>query len=227
MRLRAGISARDWRGALTDKLGAPYFLKDSLKRALVLLSILVLAGIAGFQWWKTGGMEEYQAATVFGDQSRPLPAFALTRHDGKTLEPKDFRDHWSLLFFGYSNCPDICSPSMQQLTTALQTLGEEHARIVFVSVDSERDSPEALSRYVSHFHPGTLGATGEPESIANFAKQLGAFYSKRKLATGYLVDHSGSAWLVDPEARLAGVFTPPLVPKAIAADLRKLTDLDQ
>ena len=172
-------------------------------------------------------MKEYEAATVFGDQARPLPAFSLTRHDGEALKLEDFRGRWSLLFFGYSNCPDICSPSMQQLTTALQTLGEEHTRIVFVSVDPERDSPEALSRYVGYFHNGTLGVTGEPEAIADFAKQLGAFHSKRELATGYLVDHSGSAWLVDPEARLAGVFTPPLAPKAIAADLRKLIDLNR
>lgn len=198
-----------------------------MKRTLLLLPILVLAGIAGFQWWKAGEVKEYEAATVFGDQARPLPAFSLTRHDGEALKPEDFRGHWSLLFFGYSNCPDICSPSMQQLTTALQTLGEEHTRIVFVSVDPERDSPEALSRYVGYFHPDTLGVTGESEAIADFAKQLGAFHSKRKLATGYLVDHSGSAWLVDPEARLAGVFTPPLAPKAIAADLRKLIDLNQ
>ena len=198
-----------------------------MKRILVLLSILILAGIAGVYWWKAGEVAEFQAATVFGEQTRPLPAFSLTRHDGVALNPEDFRGHWSLLFFGYSNCPDICSPSMQQLTTALQTLGEKRARIVFVSVDSERDSPEALSRYVGYFHPGTLGATGEAEAIADFAKQLGAFYSKRKLATGYLVDHSGSAWLIDPEARLAGVFTPPLAPKAIAADLRTLIDLGQ
>ena len=96
-----------------------------------------------------------------------------------------------------------------------------------VSVDSERDSPETLSRYVGYFHPGTLGATGEAEAIADLAKQLGAFYSKRPLATGYLVDHSGSAWLIDPEVRLVGVFTPPLAPKAIAADLRTLIDLGQ
>ena len=198
-----------------------------MKRILVLLSILVLAGIAGVYWWKVGEVAEFQAATVFGEQARPLPAFSLTRHDGEALNPEDFRGHWSLLFFGYSNCPDICSPSMQQLTTALQTLGEKQARIVFVSVDSERDNPEALSRYVGYFHPGTLGATGEAEAIADFAKQLGAFYSKRKLATGYLVDHSGSAWLIDPEARLAGVFTPPLAPKAIAADLRTLINLGQ
>ena len=197
-----------------------------MKRVLVLLSILILAGIAGLYWWPAGEREEFQAATVFGDQARPLPAFSLTRHDGEALKPEDFRDHWNLLFFGYSNCPDICSPSMQQLTTALQALGDERARIVFVSVDPERDSPEALSRYVGYFHPGTLGATGEPEAIADLAKQLGAFHAKRKLATGYLVDHSGSAWLVDPEARLAAVFTPPLAPKAIAADLRTLIGRD-
>lgn len=227
MRLRVGISARDWSGISIDINWALHFSGRFLKRALFLLSILVLAGIAGFQWWKTGGVEEYEAATVFGDQARPLPAFSLTRHDGEALEPEDFRGRWSLLFFGYSNCPDICSPSMQQLTTALQALGEERARIVFVSVDPERDSPEALGRYVGHFHPGTLGATGDAEAVADFAKQLGAFHAKRKLATGYLVDHSGSAWLVDPGARLAGVFTPPLAPKAIAADLRKLIDLGQ
>ena len=198
-----------------------------MKRILLLLSILVLAGVAGFQWWKAGEAEDYEAATVFGDQARALPAFALTRHDGGALGPEDFRGRWSLLFFGYSNCPDICSPSMQKLTAALHTLGEERARIVFVSVDAERDSPEALGRYVRHFHPGTLGATGEPEAIAGLAEQLGAFHARRKLATGYLVDHSGSAWLVDPEARLAGVFTPPLVPKAIAADLRRLIGLDR
>ncbi len=197
-----------------------------MKRSLLLLSILVLAGIVGFQWWKAGEMEEYEAATVFGDQARPLPAFSLTRHDGEALEPADFHGHWSLLFFGYSNCPDICSPSMQQLTTALQTLGEVPVRIVFISVDPERDTPEALTRYVGHFHPATLGVTGDAKAIAGFAKQLGAFHSKQKLATGYLVDHSGSAWLVDPEARLAGVFTPPLAPTAIAADLQKLMGLD-
>lgn len=186
----------------------------------------MLAGIAGFQWWKTGEMQEYQAATVFGDQARPLPAFSLTRHDGEALTPDDFRDRWSLLFFGYTNCPDICSPSLQQLTIALQILGEEHARLVFISVDPERDTLDALSQYVSHFHPGTLGATGEAEAIVNLSSQLGAFHAKRKLTMGYLVDHSGGAWLIDPEARLAGVFTSPLAPKAIAADLRKLIDLN-
>ena len=198
-----------------------------MKRILVLLSILVLAGVAGIYWWKAGEVEEYETVTAFGDQARPLPAFSLTRHDGEALKRENFLGHWSLLFFGYAQCPDICSPSMLKLTAALQALDEERARIVFVSVDSERDSPETLSQYVRYFHPGTVGATGEREAVADLARQLGAFYSRRNLATGYLVEHSGSVWLVDPEARLVGVFTPPLVAKAIAADLRKLIESSQ
>ena len=195
-----------------------------MKRTLFLLSVLILAGVAGIQWWKAGEVEEYQAATVFGDQARPLPAFSLTRHDGEALKPADFHGHWSLLFFGYSHCPDICSPTLQQLTTALKILDDAESQIVFVSVDPERDTPETLQQYVSHFHPRTLGATGEAEAITDFSKQLGAFYSRRKLATGYLVDHSSSVWLINPEAQLAGVFTPPLLPQAIAEDLRKLME---
>ena len=195
-----------------------------IKRVHILLSAFALAVAVGALWWTTGGVEPYKAATVFGDQARPLPDFSLVRHDGKPLQTADFRGHWSLMFFGYSNCPDICSPTMQQLTTVLKTLDERQAWIVFVAVDTERDRPQALSRYISFFHQRTLGVTGEPREIANLAKQLGAFFSKRELATGYLIDHSGSVWLVDPEAQLAGVFTQPLDPQAVASDLRRLMD---
>ncbi len=193
-----------------------------MKRALILLPALALAGVAYFHWMNSSETEEYEAITALGSQARPLPAFSLARHDGETLEREDFLGHWSLLFFGYSHCPDICSPSMQKLTVALRILDEKNARIVFVSVDPERDSPETLARYVSHFRRGTVGATGKPEEIANLARRLGAFHSRRDLTTGYLVDHSGGAWLIDPEARLAGVLTTPLDAKAIATDLRKL-----
>ena len=195
-----------------------------MRRTLFLLSVLILAGVAGLGWWNASGPEPYQAATVFGNQARPLPAFSLTRHDGEALEMADFQGRWSLLFFGYSHCPDICSPTLQRLTVALRALDDTRGQIVFVSVDPERDVPQVLQRYVKHFHPRTLGVTGEAEAVADFSGQIGAFHARRKLATGYLVDHGASVWLVDPEARLAGIFTPPLVPAEIAEDLRKLID---
>ena len=73
-------------------------------------------------------------------------------------------------------------------------------------------------------HPNTLGVVGTLEDTRDFARQLGAFFTRQKLAMGYTVDHSGGVWLVDPQARLAGIFTPPLDPQLMAADLRRLME---
>ena len=182
------------------------------------------AAVAAAVWllWPAAPDEPWRAATVFGDQARPLPAFALADHAGRPLGPDDFAGRWSLLFFGYAQCPDICAPTLQQLSAALARLDDPRARIVFVSVDPERDTPAALAGYVAHFRPGTLGATGEPAAVAELMAALGAFAGRRELAAGYLIDHSAAVWLVDPAARLAGVFTAPHDPEAIAADLRRL-----
>ena len=198
-----------------------------MKRAPLLLLLLALSAamLTAIAWWRPAAEESYRAATLFGDQARPLPAFALVRHDGAPLAPADFQNRWSLLFFGYAHCPDICAPTLQKLTTALQAAGSEATQIVFVSTDAERDAPDALRDYVAHFHPRTWGVTGAPEALADFAKQLGAFYARRELAAGYLIDHSASVWLIDPEVRLAGVFTSPFTAEAMAADLARLAAL--
>ena len=195
-----------------------------MKRAPVLLLLLALSAamLTAIVWRGAPSEEPYRAATLFGDQARPLPAFALVRHDGAPLAPEDFQNRWSLLFFGYSHCPDICAPTLQKLTTALHAAGGEATQIVFVSTDTERDVPDTLRDYVAHFHPRTWGVTGASEAVADFAKHLGAFHARRKLAAGYLIDHSASVWLIDPEARLAGVFTSPFTAEAMAADLIRL-----
>ena len=188
------------------------------------LALPLAAAVAAAAWllWPAAPGEPWRAATVFGEQARPLPAFALADHAGRPLGPDDFAGRWSLLFFGYAQCPDICAPTLQRLSAALDRLDEPRARIVFVSVDPGRDTPAALAGYVAHFRPGTLGATGEPAAVAALMSELGAYAARRELAAGYLIDHSAAVWLVDPEARLAGVFTPPHDPDAIAADLRRL-----
>ena len=195
-----------------------------MKSFLILLLALAFAGGSAFLLRPDGAAPDYEAATVFGDQARPLPAFTFTRHDGRALVRADFQKRWSLIFFGFTNCPDICSPTMRTLTTALDQLGDTNSRIVFVSVDPERDTPEVLARYVDHFRPGTLGVVGTLADTRDFARQLGAFFTRQKLATDYTVDHSGGVWLVGPRAQLAGVFTPPLEPQLIAADLRRLME---
>ena len=186
------------------------------------LPLAAAAAVAAWLLWPAAPDEPWRAATVFGEQARPLPAFALADHAGRPLGPDDFAGRWSLLFFGYAQCPDICAPTLQRLSAALDRLDAPDARIVFVSVDPERDAPAALAGYVAHFRPGTLGATGAPAAVAELMSALGAYAARRELSAGYLIDHSAAVWLVDPEARLAGVFTPPHDPEAIAADLRRL-----
>ena len=186
------------------------------------LPLAAAAAIAAWLLWPAAPEAPWRAATVFGDQARPLPAFALADHAGRPLGPADFAGRWSLLFFGYAQCPDICAPTLQRLSAALDRLDDPRARIVFVTVDPERDTPEALAGYVAHFRRGTVGAAGDAAAVAALMAELGAFAARRELAAGYLIDHSAAVWLVDPEARLAGVFTAPHDPDAIAADLHRL-----
>ena len=94
-----------------------------MKPLLILLLVLVLAGGGAFLMWPDDTGPDYHAATVFGDQARPLPAFAFTRHDGRALAHTDFQGRWSLVFFGFTNCPDICSPTMQTLNRRAQQAG--------------------------------------------------------------------------------------------------------
>ena len=191
-----------------------------LTRFLLLILYGSFAGIA--VWWVISQDAPDTTATLFGEQSRALPEFSLVRHDEKPLRVEDFEKRWSLLFFGYSQCPDICAPTLQQLTQALNLLGHESGQLVFVSIDPQRDNPNRLAQYVRHFHSTTLGVTGSGEEISAFSKYFGAYSAKRELDTGYLMDHSSGVWLINPEARLAGVFTTPFTPEAIAEDLRYL-----
>ena len=195
------------------------------RRRPLRLALPLAAAAAAAAWllWPAAPDEPWRAGTVFGAQARPLPAFALADHAGRPLGPGEFAGRWSLLFFGYAQCPDICAPTLQRLSAALDRLDAPDARVVFVSVDPARDAPAALAAYVAHFRPGTLGATGEPAAVAELMSELGAYAARRDFDGGsYLIDHSAAVWLVDPAARLAGVFTPPHDPDAIAADLRRL-----
>jgi len=194
----------------------------STRLLFLLLGVSALLALA--LWWNTQGKSEYQVFTLFGDQARELPELSLLRHDGQALQVENFQGRWSLVFFGYSRCPDICSPTLQQLTQALKQANLESVQLIFVSVDPQRDNPESLTQYVRHFHPTTIGITGSDKDINAFAEHFGAFHAQRKLSTGYLVDHSSAVWLINPKAQLAGVFTAPFATDAVASDLKQLIE---
>lgn len=131
---------------------------------------------------------------------------------------RDFRGKAVLLFFGYTHCPDVCPNALAYLAQVLNGLsGEEQRRVqgIFISIDPERDTPEALAEYVAYFHPGLIGVTGTGEEVATVAGLYGAQYCRVEPADpsmGYSISHSAVAYLVSPDGELRFIFphaTPP------------------
>lgn len=164
---------------------------------------------------------------------REIPDFNLAQSDGTRLIPGELHGHWTLVFLGFTTCPDICPTTLMDLSAAQkqwEALPEAtRPRLLLVSVDPERDSPQRLGEYARAFHDDTLAATGDIPSLEKFATSLGFVFRKAPGETfdtnpqDYSVDHSASLAVLDPQARLVGLIRPPFDPAAIAADLTALT----
>lgn len=132
--------------------------------------------------------------------------FALTDHTGKARTLADFRGKAVVLFFGYTQCPDVCPTTLATLAEAKKRLGADGAKVqvLFVTVDPERDTAELLSHYVTAFDPTFLGLSGDAEATARVAKEFKILYQKQPGSTRetYTVDHSAGTFVFDPEGRL-------------------------
>ena len=175
---------------------------------------------------------ETQAVTLF-PQARPLPPFSLQQSDGTQLVPGELQGHWTVVFIGFTFCPDVCPTTLAELAQAQrqwEDLPEAvRPRVLFVSVDPERDTPERAGEYAAAFHPDILAATADIPALEAFTRSLSLVFMKVAPPEGfpdsqYTIDHSGSLAVLDPQARMAGVISPPFDPAAIAADLRMLTE---
>lgn len=167
---------------------------------------------------------ELEAGTLLGTP-RPIADFALVDHEGKPLSKAALEGRWTLVFAGFTHCPDVCPTTLGVMKALSQKLGPRAPSMVFLSVDPERDTPEKLASYVKFFGPGITGATGPREALDAVCASLGIAYVKIPGATpqDYTVDHTAALVLVDPQARVAGYFTPPLRVDTLAADLSRVT----
>jgi protein SCO1/2 len=143
-----------------------------------------------------------------------LPDFALLDHTGASVDKRVFEGQWDLVFFGFTHCPDICPMTMGLLRQARDRLvsarEDDVPRIVLVSVDPERDSPDALAEYIGYFGEGNLGITGELDEVSKLTDALGIFFAKAALEGGdYTVDHSTVVLVIDPEGRFRALFSAP------------------
>lgn len=195
----------------------------------LILIVAVAAGLglwAGTRLFGTPPPPELQGTLLY-PAPRELPDFQLTRSDGGTLAPADWTGRWTVVFFGFTNCPDVCPTTMAAMKQAWNTLAAEgltdRVRFDFISVDPERDTPEHLARYVGFFSKDFLAATGPDEQLTRLTRSLGLVYFREPAKDGhYNVDHSASLVIIDPDGRQAGLVQPPIDAGRLAADLRTL-----
>ena len=202
-------------------------LAVALAAALGLLLAQKVFGPAGAGKPATGSI-------IFYPTPRALPDFSLSQSDGTRLIPGELRGHWTLVFLGFTSCPDVCPTTLAELAGAQKQWeaipDSLRPRVLFVSVDPERDTPARLGEYVHAFHKDTLAATADVPSLERFTTALGLVFQKAPgknfmaNPNDYSMDHSASIAVLDPEGRLAGLMRPPFKPQAIAADLKQLTE---
>ncbi len=165
---------------------------------------------------------ELQSGTALSP-ARPLPEFQLLRQDGVAVGRDEFRSRWTLVFFGFSHCPEVCPTTLAMLAGLQQSLAAtvpdgQVPGIALFSADPERDSPAVLEAYLAGFGTGFRGYTGTPEAMRAFATALGVPYQQVPMGDDYMVDHSAAIFLINPQAEVAALFQPPHVSAQLQAD---------
>ena len=167
---------------------------------------------------------KFQASDITGSPfGREL---ALTDHTGKPRTLADFRGKAVVVFFGYTQCPDVCPTTLAALAQAMKDLGSDADRVqvLFVTVDPNRDTADLLSRYVPAFDPRFLGLRGDADATARAAKEFKVLYQKQPGTTpgSYTMDHSAGTFIFDPQGRLRLYVGNAQGPQVFAHDLREL-----
>ncbi len=190
--------------------------------AIISIAIGVWASQTAFK--KPAAIPQNLQATLL-DIAKPLTAFSLIDHNNKTFNLQSLKGKWSFLFFGYTHCPDVCPLALQVMRSVwkqpqLKSAIASNLKMIFVSVDPDRDKPELLKSYVQYYNPAFIGVTGNPDEIDKLTNQLGILYGfdEPNENGDYNVSHSGQIILIDPQGNMRAVFSSPLTPQSIAKD---------
>jgi len=193
-------------------------------RARLLLAAAALgAALAGY--WLAQQLDRASPQLASGTwlpRPKPLSDFRLTDTTGRVFTRRDLGGGPTLVFFGFTHCSDVCPTTLLKLAQVRKRAGLKGLRVVFVSLDPQRDTPAVLGMYVHAFDPAFLGLSGDPQSIVQVAANFGVAVNRVELPGGdYTMDHSAVLFLLDAGARIAAIFTPPFEVVALAADLRR------
>ncbi len=172
--------------------------------------------------------ESLQKATSLQSNPRELPSFSLTNHLNKSFNNQDLIGSWNMIFFGFTNCPDVCPltlNTLDQVASELEGFGTI-PRSIFISVDPKRDQPDNLKNYVEHFDQDMIGLMGSKEQIDNLTQSVGAIYAiGDESEENYLVDHSAHIFVTAPNGKMVALFSTPHDAKIIANDFKIISEL--
>src|SRR3990167_603563 len=197
-------------------------LKRNVLKTIAVCAIL--AGSGAFLTACSKGKPEFRGVDISEvDYARDI---ALPDHNGQQRSLKDFRGKVVVVFFGYTQCPDVCPTTMQEMAEVKKLLGPDGDRLqsIFVTVDPERDTPDMLKAYMGNFDPSFLALRGTPEQTAAVAKDFKIYFKKvdGKTPTSYTMDHSAGSYIYDTQGRLRVYYRYGSGAEALAADVRTL-----
>ena len=180
-------------------------------------SITICSAIAGCD-----GGSQFKSTDITGAPYGK--ALELTDHNGKPRRLEDFRGKAVVLFFGFTHCPDVCPTTLADIAAAVKSLGAQaqKVQVLMVSVDPERDTPDALGKYVTAFDPGFLGLRGDQDATKKVAAEFKIYFERAKTGASYTVNHSTQSYVIDPQGRLRLLVRHDRIAQDLAPDLRTI-----
>ena len=188
-------------------------------RPLVIVTAFTASLLIGLlvMLWAIGGVRGITAPAAIGGP------FQLTDQNGAVVTEKDLQGRPTLIFFGFTHCPDICPTSLFEISEILRAMGKDADRVnaYFISVDPERDNVQAMKDYLSSFDPHLKGLTGDPAAVQKVIAEYRVYAKKVPLKDGdYTMDHTALIYLMDRDGRFVSPFNVNRKPEVAAADLK-------
>lgn len=209
---------------------------------LLYVIIAAVAVLTGVVVYKESTAISPPAHALYYQESREIKSFSMTDHHGQVFNNQSLKGKWSWIFFGYTSCPDVCPTTLQELNfsyKALQAISPNN-QVILVTVDPQRDSQDKLAQYIGYFNPEFIALRAEHNVLFPFARNVGLMYAivddgDAKANDSYLVDHSASIVLVNPEGRVNAIFKPTHVlgqvptirGKDLVSDFKQVVQLSQ
>lgn len=192
--------------------------------AVIVLVIAAVIGATAVILWQTTDKTKLAGSVNVSKSVDIGGPFTMTDHTGKTVTEKILKGHYSLIYFGYTFCPDVCPTELQDMSVAIDLAGEAGEKVlpVFVTIDPARDGQQQMADYVAAFHPRMIGLRGTDEQTKKMAKEYRVYYAKVEQDDGYyLMDHSSFMFLMGPDGENIAIFNGQASPQVIADGIRQ------